>query len=467
MVLFDLRRSAEAEVEFTRAVAEEPDFGSAWAMLASTQSDQGKYSSAYDAVTNAIRLEPDSSYCHYVLAIIRLGTGEIDEGKQALDEAQRIDPVNPEYFALRSFIYLVREQWWQAKVSADEGLANDPHHVGCLKCLIESLNELELFREAESVVNHLLSIDPELAEVHRHKGWLDFRKGQIASSLDAFRYSVARDPRFGDGFKTFENIARRDGNVISAFLASVPHVLHLSSQIQFLLIALPTAAYLVSLMVYPESTLLWRITGSWAAITIAAFGYAFIVRNVLSVAMELPLIAKSQAGDEPFSEKLAGWIGIGLMWLGIGYVYLFIALSPLFSRYVGAGSLVAISATLGYRAVRSLLVRAAYSSRPQSGLLLRYLLNINIADVRIMLGCSAIAGLIAAMFWARFDYKPGPPRRVVPQQRNYQPDLVTGELIDDTGKRYKMSETFRRLYGLKSESTEPGQRDATSKSVEE
>ncbi len=454
LLLFDLRRFPEAETEFALAVYEEPEFALAWAMLAAAQNNQRLFQKARISVETALGLDPNLAYSYYLLSHVQLGEGRVDQAELALEDAQRIDPHNPEYFAFRARICLAREESWQAADWAKKGLANDPEHVSCLESLIESLFELELFDEAEKIVRNLLAVAPERGEVHRRKGLLDFRKGRMEAALEAFRYSASQNPLSGDSLRTTEWFARPSDGRIAKFLKSTPHVLHLSTAVQFGLMLLPAICYLSVLTFSPNWKLAWILSAAWASISIAAFGVAFVCPIFLELLYCIPS-RHTFLGDSPDGSRMSlphqmyTWIMVVLGVICILYMYFFLVLSPFLIRYVGAGTMIGLTAILGYRATKDQLVRAAYTSPPKSGLLLRYLQNISFANLRIISVCSILAGMICTVFWVRFDYKPTTPReKRRPPDRGWQVEVSSGEMVDETGKRHEMGNAFRRLYGL-------------------
>jgi hypothetical protein len=141
---------------------------------------------------------------------------------------------------------------------------------------------------------------------------------------------------------------------------------------------------------------------------------------------------------------------LGLGGLCILYIHLFVVLSPLVMPRAGAAVLTCLSTVLGYRALRSYLIRVGYRLTPQSGPLRRYLLGIGVFDLRVLLASSLFAGAVCAALWARYEKKPEPlPRSEPAQSFHFNIDRETGEYIDKSGKRHKTGEAIQRLFGIK------------------
>lgn len=472
LLLFDLRRFAEAEAAFGETVCYNPESAAAFAMLAASQCNQRKFTQGRETIEHALQLDPDSDYAHYIRAHALWGNGLLEQAESAISEAIRINPLEPSYFANRSAMAAAQEQYWQAKEWAEEGLAVDPEHVECLERLIESLFALELFEAAEQVVLDLLRIDPVRGEAHRRKGWLDFRKGELTSALEAFRFGASQQPEYGDGMQVFEKIARPDKHPVVAFLNRIAQVLHLRASLQFFLMFAPAAIYLIFLLKWPEENygglfmgkpnVAWLIVASWASLTVGVFAAAFILQMLMYDSM---LSVLKPASEEPLSEQIKTWIVLGMGVVCILFLYLFVALSPLLMPRVGAAVLTCLSMLLGYRALRSYLIRVGYRLTPQSGLLRRFLLGVVKFDYRVLTAGSVLAGLVCAALWAAYEKKPEPLQRPKPaESMHFNIDLETGEYIDKAGKRHPTGEAIQRLFGVRKKQGEAKESKEKSRS---
>jgi tetratricopeptide (TPR) repeat protein len=466
-MLFDLRRFAEAEVEFGRAIADEPEFGLAYAMLAATHCRLGKFHAAREAIKRALLLDPQNSYCHYILAHISLGKGNLDAAKLAIQEALRLDPVCPRYFACRASIALAQEKLWEAKESAEEGLGIEPENVECLEHLIQALFALGLFDAAEKVVQDLLRIDPELAEAHRRKGWLDFRKGKMSHAIEALRFGASREPEYGDGMVLFEKVASPTKRRLLSPLNWIARVLHLPLLVQFVAMLAPTIAYTLLVFRWGETPFSAFLPGDfslgsilvmgWAALTIGVFGLAYIQSAIL---FDAALSRPKQLGTATAYRRFEFWVLFGLGVVLVAWIFLFLVATPFLMPRIAGAVLVCLSALLGYRALRSYLVQMGNRLSPESGWLRKYLLGIGKFDIRVLLVCSVIAGVVSVLIWAEFDRKPslptGPSRTSGSPPPTLDVDRSTGEMIDSSGKRRKMGDALRRLYGVEADESAEG-----------
>ncbi len=131
VVLLDLRKPAEAETEFQKAVDLDPSYAEALHNLGLSFAEQGRYEQAIaayrkaismpiyptpdvgyynlgrayaqvgkfreaeDALRTAIQLQPNLGAAYYQLGVVLVGTGRREEAKGAFRKARDIDPASP------------------------------------------------------------------------------------------------------------------------------------------------------------------------------------------------------------------------------------------------------------------------------------------------------------------------------------------------------------------------------------
>ncbi len=131
VLLLDLRKPAEAEVEFQKAVGLDPNYAEAHHNLGLSFAEQGRYEQAIaayrkalslpvyptpevgyynlgrayaqvnklreaeEALRTAIQLEPKLAAAHYQLGVVLTSTGRREEAKGAFRRARDLDPASP------------------------------------------------------------------------------------------------------------------------------------------------------------------------------------------------------------------------------------------------------------------------------------------------------------------------------------------------------------------------------------
>jgi Flp pilus assembly protein TadD len=195
-LLFQHRRFAQAVEELNREIKDWPDSAVAFAVLALCLTEMGDKVAARAAGAEAIRLAPDSDYCHYAQSVILSRAGEIQEAELAIGEAIRLNPRNAEYFSVLSILHSNRRGWGPALQAADEGLKQDPNHIGC--CNLRALSLLELGRrdEARRTIKSALEIEPENHWSKSTLGWVLLNVKDFEPALEAFRDSLRIAPHF-------------------------------------------------------------------------------------------------------------------------------------------------------------------------------------------------------------------------------------------------------------------------------
>jgi tetratricopeptide (TPR) repeat protein len=409
IVLFEQRQYEGAEIAFRQAVVDEPEFAMAYAMLASTQNNLHKYKAARYWIDKALALDPDNSYSYYILGHVCWGEKLFEDAEKAAQQALQIYPEYVECYAFLGALCIAREQWWRAKEWSEKGLSIQPEHVGCLEVLIEALFGLRLYKPAEAVIQTLLRINPELAEAHRRKSWIDYRKGRSELAIEALRYVASQEPETGDRVQRFRKLARPSGRKWARPLESIPRLAFLAPLLQFVLIVSPTITYLVIALKWPDWKLGKYLSAAWASATLALAGWAAILYPMLyNFALKRPRNPKF-VKPRTFLDRLREWMRLGGGVLTLIYIFLFVTLAPFFSPRGGSPILIYLSLFTTYRVIENYLVHVGYRRAPTSGLLLRYLRGLRTASMAAILTSSLMTAIIMGAIWGWNDHpKPEP-----------------------------------------------------------
>jgi len=194
LILLQQGRNDLAEKELRQALALDPESFLAHVALADCLSNLERFEEAIPIAEQAIRLEPDASGAHAALARALFGSDRCRAAEIAIHEAIRLDPYDSNHFALLGLIRHAQSDWAGALAASDDGLLNDPEHVGCLNVRAMALTKLGRRAEAAHTTKDLLALDPEDSLGHANEGWRLLHEGNSRQALEHFRESLRLDP---------------------------------------------------------------------------------------------------------------------------------------------------------------------------------------------------------------------------------------------------------------------------------
>jgi tetratricopeptide (TPR) repeat protein len=143
---------------------------------------------------HAVGAAPDLPFAHYVRARVLHGRGRHEEAEAAVAEAIRLDGQNPDYFWLAGAIQYERRRWAAALSLAEQGLAADPEHAGCVNLRAMALVNLGRRDEAGRAIGAALARDPDNAITHANQGWALLHQGDHRKALEHFREALRLKP---------------------------------------------------------------------------------------------------------------------------------------------------------------------------------------------------------------------------------------------------------------------------------
>ncbi len=171
-----------------------------WLALALHFQSDSNTEEALATAEEAIRLAPDMPFPHYVRAVILFRAGRVGqaEAEAAVFEAMRLDTDNPKYFDLLAVIRLEQGRDGEALEAAEQGLAVNPWHVGCLQQRAIALGRLGRNEEADAAFRAALSAEPESPYAHLEYGRLLLRSDHPGQAQEHLREALRLDPNRED-----------------------------------------------------------------------------------------------------------------------------------------------------------------------------------------------------------------------------------------------------------------------------
>jgi tetratricopeptide (TPR) repeat protein len=193
-LLLKQHRRQQAAADLRQALAEEPDYAPAHALLAICLSDDGEHAEATREAEAAIGLMPSAAFNHYALGYVLFNRNRFQEAEQAVEAAIQFDPSDADYFALLANILLQQKKWPEALDAADQGLARNAENVDCANLRATALIKLGRKREAEAGAEATLARNPEDAASHTTMGWTLLERNQPREALEHFREALRLNP---------------------------------------------------------------------------------------------------------------------------------------------------------------------------------------------------------------------------------------------------------------------------------
>lgn len=293
--LYHQGRYDRMEVELRAELAQSPEDHEAltWLALALLRVDRPE--DALSVITDAIRVRPDHADAHYVQArilyrqwqsqkligaLIAMVGGSsrpdlaevVGQTEAALMEAIRLCPNSPEYLDFLADIRREQGRYAEALEVAEQGLAFNPQHLGCLHNRALILDQLDRPAEARIAYGGALAVAPENPAVHRGLGELLLRQDAPGPALEHLRESLRLQPnQEGELRPLIAEAMKRRSRFYSWFVD------HLSSPwVLAGIVLLPLTAIVLSPWVE------WRVTEVMQHDLIPAVGYLMLVLGCLS-----------------------------------------------------------------------------------------------------------------------------------------------------------------------------------------
>jgi Tfp pilus assembly protein PilF len=198
MALYDLRRYREAIMEFSQALAEEPQSAMALSMRAAALCALGDTDSAEEDARAAIAINPEWSYPYYVLSIAHEQRGELIAAEDAIRESLRIDSDAGCFSQLARILY-GREHFEGCLEATDRALELDQGDVPSIIFRARALVALGRQKDAEHLMRTALALYPDSAAVQYEAGYYWAWRGHLQESLNLLEEARRLDPiRYND-----------------------------------------------------------------------------------------------------------------------------------------------------------------------------------------------------------------------------------------------------------------------------
>lgn len=193
-LLMQQDRFPQAEGELRLHLANEPEDGTAHALLAFCLLRQEKLDPAEASARQAVALEPTESFSHRILGMVLLERNDFTGAQQAIEEATQLNPIDADLYALRGVIALQRSKWQEALTAAEQGLEYEPDNLDCINVQAQALVKLGRKAEAARTIDGALAQAPDNSYTHANQGWAMLHQNQPRQALEHFREALRLDP---------------------------------------------------------------------------------------------------------------------------------------------------------------------------------------------------------------------------------------------------------------------------------
>ena len=148
--LVDAGRFDQALVEFTKALATDPDRPDVLCNIALCEWELGRKKDAYSHVQQAMGMAPGSTLPMFYHGRFLVEDGKRKKALDVVDQALAIDPEDPDLFSLTAAALSGMNRWRPALEAAEAGRALDAEHEACLSARTMALTVLKDNRAHES-----------------------------------------------------------------------------------------------------------------------------------------------------------------------------------------------------------------------------------------------------------------------------------------------------------------------------
>ncbi len=188
------RRYKEAQSELTAALAEDPNHGTATAMLAYCLHKQKRSKEGKALAQKAVGLSPQSNYPLNILGHICIEMKDYKGAEKALRESLRINPYSAHTHGLLALTLGALAKWMECLEVASAGLKLNPDDTNCHNARVKALSILGRSAEAHQAVYESMSENSEEPLSQASAGWAMLRMGRVKEAIEHFREALRLDP---------------------------------------------------------------------------------------------------------------------------------------------------------------------------------------------------------------------------------------------------------------------------------
>jgi tetratricopeptide (TPR) repeat protein len=187
-------RYPEAEAAFRGALRLKHDFPQAHVNLGNTLNNLGRHQEAAAACREALRLDPDYAKAHTSLGVSLNNLGRHQEAAAACRASIRLEPNRPAAYTNLGDSLDSQGRYPEGEAAFREALRLQPDWVPALVNLGVALNHQGRYAEAEAAYRKAIRLQPNLFKAHLDLGAALDNQGRYAEAEAAYREALHLEP---------------------------------------------------------------------------------------------------------------------------------------------------------------------------------------------------------------------------------------------------------------------------------
>jgi serine/threonine-protein kinase len=223
-----------AERLFEQAIARDPNFAAAWALLSRTlisinfffEATPDRKARARAAAEEAVRLQPDSGEAHRALAAIYGTYLEHDRRLAELQLAHRALPNDSEIISAMAGSYSAKGKWAEARAACERAVTLSPNDPRSLFDLSIVASRLRDWPTAASALDRVLALTPDATNTRMSRAWTEFFWHDDLRPMKEWLASIPPGTPDPDGTIAFDRaqlaLFERDYILVEQIYAALP-----------------------------------------------------------------------------------------------------------------------------------------------------------------------------------------------------------------------------------------------------
>lgn len=193
-ILLSQSRFEQAETEFRRSLADDPDDPLTHVLLAESLIGQDKAVDATAEAQKAIGLAPEFDAAHATLARSLAQRNRYEEALEAINQAVALQPSDADNRTIKAAVLVNAHRSKEALEEVSAALEINPEHPVALTLKPRILQSLGRLDEAELATRETMRQRADDADSHVSRGWVLLEQGNAKEARGHFRDALRLDP---------------------------------------------------------------------------------------------------------------------------------------------------------------------------------------------------------------------------------------------------------------------------------
>jgi len=212
-------RPALAQAALRQAVADNPGYADAHALLGQALERLGRSEEALDHLQRAVRLAPDSPLTRSLLGLHLLRRGRPTEARPHLEAAYDLDPTNPVLCLYLAWLYADLRAYDAVDAWLREAIRLAMDDPVAMESIARFCIGRGLVKRGLEAARALVGMEPESAIAHDLLGWALFLAGDLQGAEEQITSALQLAPDWAWGYYHLWEVYRRLGKSDEARVA--------------------------------------------------------------------------------------------------------------------------------------------------------------------------------------------------------------------------------------------------------